>query len=301
MSARVDTVIVSYNSKDTLLSCVQPLLATPDVSVIVVDNASPDDSLDVLEGLPVQAIQSGRNGGFGFGCNLGAAAGDAPYLLFLNPDARIQPADLRQLVAVLEAEPAVSLVAPRALDGTGALLPSQRRDMSVRTIWAQALFVHRLLPRARWANEVDRDPAAYARAGNPDWVSGACMLVRRQAFQSIGGFDERFFLYCEDKDLCRRLREAGGQIRFEPSAAVSHDCGQSAPGTSLLAVLAQSRKLYARKHSGPVAARLLALGLAVEAVTHLVANLARPARARGHAATLRGLLRRDRRGALRWS
>jgi GT2 family glycosyltransferase len=290
---RVDVVIVSYNNRDTLLAGVEPLVATSGVTVTVVDNDSPDASLDVLRGLPIRAIQSGRNGGFGFGCNLGAAAGRAPYILFINPDARIAGSDLRRLASVLDAEAEVALVAPRVLDWDGTLMPNLRRGQRVSSIWAQAFFLHRLLPRARWANEIDRDVAAHQHVNYPEWVSGACMLVRRTAFESIGGFDEAFFLYGEDMDLCARLWLAGGRVRYEPGASAYHEGGRSAPRTSLYPVLAASRLHYARKYSGPIAARLLAFGLAVEAMTHVVANVHRPARARGHVATLRAIVRRD--------
>jgi GT2 family glycosyltransferase len=120
------------------------------------------------------------------------------------------------------------------------------------------------------------------------------MLVRRDLLEQVGGFDEGFFLYGEDMDLCARLRAAGGQIRYEPGATVRHEEGQSAPRTSLFPVLVLSRARYADKHSGPVGARLVHAGLAAEALTHVVANVWRPANARGHVAALRAMLRRDR-------
>jgi N-acetylglucosaminyl-diphospho-decaprenol L-rhamnosyltransferase len=297
MNPRVDTVVVSYNSRDTLLAGVLPLVEMDRVTVTVVDNASADDSLSVLDGLPVRAIQSGRNGGFGFGCNLGMAAGDAPYVLFLNPDARIEQADLEHLVAVLEAEPEVDLVGPRLLDGEGTLIPNLRTAQRASSIWAQALFVHRVLRAARWANEIDRRPAAHEHVAYPQWVSGACMLARRSALEQIGGFDEGFFLYSEDMDLCTRLRASGGRVRYEPGATVRHQEGQSASRTSLFDVLAESRARYARKHAGPVGRRLQQVGLVVEALTHVIANVSRPANARGHAAAVRALMRRDRAAA----
>ena len=264
----------------------------PGVDVTVVDNASPDDSLEAIAGLRVQALQAGANLGFGTGCNLGAAAGDAPLVLFVNPDARIAQADLDRLVAVLAAEPEVALVGPRLLDDEGELIPSLRRYQRAGSTWAQALFLHRLLPRAAWANEIDRAPEAYDRVEYPEWISGACMLARREAVDSIGGFDEGFFLYCEDMDLCARLREAGWRIRYEPGAVVHHVGGHSAPRSSLLAVLARSRIRYARKHGAPLSAALQRLGLAVDAITHVLVGLRRPGRARGHAAALRAVLAR---------
>ena len=133
----------------------------------VVDNASPDRSLEVVADLPVQAIDSGRNGGFAFGCNLGMAAGNAPLVLFLNPDARIDAEGLERLAAVLEAEPDVAIVGPRLLEDGDRLVPSMRRFQRTGSTWAQALFLHRVLRRAAWANEIVRDPAALRRRRPP--------------------------------------------------------------------------------------------------------------------------------------
>jgi N-acetylglucosaminyl-diphospho-decaprenol L-rhamnosyltransferase len=293
-AARVDAVIVSYNSRETLLAGVTPLLEIPGVTVTVVDNASDDASLDVLCGLPVRALQAGRNGGFGFGCNLGTAAGDAPYVLYLNPDARVERADLERLVAVLEAEPDVGIVGPRLLDGGGALIANLRTRQRASTIWAQACFVHRLLPRARWARELDDSPQAHDEVGYPEWVSGACMLARRSALEQIGGFDEGFFLYSEDMDICARMSARDWRIRYEPGATVRHQEGCSAPRTSLFPVLAQSRVRYARKHFGRVSAAVQRAGVALQELTHILANLARPAHALGHATALRAVLGHDR-------
>jgi GT2 family glycosyltransferase len=289
----IDAVVVSYNSRETLRACVEPLAAIPGVGVIVVDNASPDASLETVADLPVLALEAGGNLGFGAGCNLGMAAGKAELVLFINPDARIARADLDRLVAVLAAEPEVGLVGPRLLDEEGELMLSLRRYQRVGSTWAQALFLHHLLPRAGWANEIDRAPGAYERAAYPEWISGACMLARRKALEQIEGFDPGFFLYCEDMDLCARLRDAGWRVRYEPGAVASHVGGHSAPRSGLLAVLARSRIRYARKHGAALSARLQQAGLAVDALTHVVVRLRRPGYARGHAAALRAVLERS--------
>jgi N-acetylglucosaminyl-diphospho-decaprenol L-rhamnosyltransferase len=289
---RIDVVVVSYNSRDTLRDCVEPLVGLPGVSVTVVDNASPDRSLEAIADLPVQAIDSGRNGGFAFGCNLGMAAGSAPFVLFLNPDARIDAEGLGRMAAALEAEPDVAIVGPRLLEDGGRLVPSMRRFQRTGSTWAQAFFLHRVLRRAAWANEIVRDAALYEHVAYPEWLSGACMLGRRAALEPIGGFDEGFFLYCEDMDLCARLRAAGHEIRYEPGVAVHHEGGRSAPRASLYAILARSRTRYAGAHAGRVSAFLQRAGLAANALTHVAVAAGRPARARGHAAALREVLRR---------
>ena len=291
MTSDVDVVTVSYNSRDRLVGCVEPLLGQEGVHVFVVDNASPVESLAVLDGLALTTFALERNQGFASGCNVGWRAGSSPYVLFLNPDARIDGSSLAALVETLEADQRVGVAAPKLLEEDGSLGLSQRRFPRLRSTYAHALFLHRLFPRARWASELVRDPADYERPGSPEWASGACLLVRRAVLEELGGWDEGFFMYCEDKDLCRRARDAGYDVRFEPHAIVHHEGGASAPRDSLAHVLAESRVRYARKHSGWLVAVLERLGIALTALTHIViASGGRPARA-GHAAALRAALR----------
>jgi N-acetylglucosaminyl-diphospho-decaprenol L-rhamnosyltransferase len=291
-SRRIDAVVVSYRSAATLRGCVEPLAALPSVRVTVVDNASPDDSVETIADLAaVDVVRAPRNGGFAYGCNLGVARGTSPYLLFLNPDARIDGASLDALVAVLEADAEAGLVAPRILDDDGSLAYSLRRFPRLRSTFAKALFLHRIFPRVAWTDELVRDPAVYERPGTPEWVSGACMLVRREAYEAVGGFDEGLFLYCEDTDLCLRLWQAGHTVRFEPAALVRHVGGASSGAGQTQPIAARSRVYYARKHRGRVAARAEALGVALDEATHAAAALTRPATRRGHLAALRAVLR----------
>ena len=140
--------------------------------MIVVDNDSTDASVASLADLDVTTIAVEVNRGFAAGCNIGYRAGTAPFVLFLNPDARAEPELIGRLRAVLEAAPAAGAVAPRILDEDGNLDFSLRRFPRRRSTFAQALFLHRALPQATWVDEVVRDPAAYERAWSPDWVSG---------------------------------------------------------------------------------------------------------------------------------
>jgi N-acetylglucosaminyl-diphospho-decaprenol L-rhamnosyltransferase len=285
--ASVDVVIVSYNSRDRLRTCVEPLLEAAGVHVIVVDNASPDGSLEAVEGLPLTAIQLAHNGGFAHGVNAGWRAGSAPYVLLLNPDARIDERSLGALVHALEEAPERGAVAPLIVDSDGSLDYSQRRFPRLRSTYARALFLHRIFPKAAWTDELVRDEALYAERGTPDWVSGACILLRRTALEELGGLDEGFFMYAEDIDLCRRLTEGGYELLFEPAARVEHEGGASAPRTHLLPVLAASRLRYAAKHRTRAGAFLERVGVALEAATHVaVARGGRAARA-GHARALR--------------
>lgn len=287
----VDVVIVAYNSREVLRNCVGPLLRLPWVSITVVDNASPDDSAAVVADLPVRVIKAPRNGGFAYGCNLGAAAGDADFVMFLNPDARIEPASLHTLVDVLRAHPALGGVGPRTLGDGGQLHRTQRRFPRLRSTYAQALGLHRIAAFSSWAGEVIQDPAAYTRPGTPDWLSGSCVLMRRTALDDVGGMDDGFFLYSEETDLFRRLHDRGWRARFEPRATAYHEGYGSAPWEAVSPILAHSRVRYARKHHGALVAVLEAIGVAIDSLARATAWIRNPMRRRGHLAAARAALR----------
>lgn len=293
-NAGIDVVIVSHNNSATLRACVEPLVAMPGLTITIVDNASTDASLAAVAGLRVRTRRTGRNGGFAVGCNVGMAAGVAPLVLLLNPDASIEPLELDRLGAVLDSELDVGIVGPRLVDHTGKLIPSLGRFQRAGSTWAQALFVHRLLRKTPWANDILHHDALYEQVAYPEWLPGACLLVRRDLMQQLGGFDEGFFLYGEDMDLCARAGAAGYRVRYEPQAIAYHEGGHSAPRTTLLAAFARSRIRFARLHAGKVSAFLQHAGLLAGAVTHLVAAVGRPAHARGYAAALYATLARTR-------
>lgn len=292
----VDVVTVAYNSRDSLRAAVEPLAGLEDIAVYVVDNASPTEDLAVVSDLGVHDVRLPVNRGFAAGCNAGWRAGSADYVLLLNPDARLEPEAVRRLADVLGADPVVAAAAPRIVDAAGGLEHSQRVFPRLRSTFAQSLFLHRVFRGAGWTDELVRDPAAYERAGSPDWVSGACLLLRRSVLERVNGLDESYFHYTEDLDLCRRIRDLGLDIRYEPGAVVVHEGGRSAPRASLLPLLARNRVRYARLHRGRAYALLERLGVALGALTHVF--LSRDGdRRRGHARALRYVLSRSREGA----
>jgi N-acetylglucosaminyl-diphospho-decaprenol L-rhamnosyltransferase len=288
--ALVDTVVVAYNSQATLRASVEPLTALPWVDVIVVDNASPDDSVGAVADLPAHIVSAPRNGGFAYGCNLGMAAGSAEFVLLLNPDAQIDAESLAMLVHTLRGDPTLGGVGPRTVDDSGRLAFTQRRFPRLRSTYAQGLFLHRVAPLAPWSDDAIRDPDAYERPGSPDWISGCCVLLRREAVEAVGGLDEGFFLFAEETDLFRRLAAAGWRAGFEPRATASHVGDGSGSWHTTEHIRAYSRVRYARKHHGPVVALIEATGVALAAATHAALWIHRPARARGHLHAARAAL-----------
>jgi GT2 family glycosyltransferase len=291
MGAHVDVVVVSYNSAATLRRCVEPLAAGEAVRVFVVDNASQDGGVETLGGLDVTIIRLEENRGFGHGCNYGWRAGSAPHVLFLNPDAVLEPGSLELLVDALDEDTSVGIAAPRIFDADGQLDFSMRRFPRLRSTYAQALFLHRLFPHATWTDEVVRRPDLYVLPASPEWVSGACFLIRRSLLDALGGFDDGFFMYSEDSDLCHRAAVAGWRISFVPEAVVVHLGGASASRSSLFPVLATSRWRYVRKNENRVVSSLARGGLLLGEFTHTLVSRGGIASRRGHARAFFALLR----------
>jgi hypothetical protein len=206
-----------------------------------------------------------ENLGFARACNLGARETRAPFVLFLNPDATLAPSALAALVALLEARPRVGIVGPRTRSSNGDIQISTGADLSLVSEWRQRRLVRGVAHRAPRA--LVEAEARHAVEHEPGWVSGACLLARREALDAVSGFDERFFLYEEDADLCRRVRAVGFQVLFTPQAEARHAKGRSMARAPELARLEYHRShlLYYRKHCSLLqrgALRLLLAGRA---------------------------------------
>lgn len=228
----VSTVIVNYNSGPFLKDAVQSVMGQTGVKseVIVVDNASDDDSLEFLAELetPPKVIRNATNLGFAKGCNLGAAEAKGRYILFLNPDCSLHKGALNELVKVLEEVPEASVAGPMLLNPDGSEQRGGRRD--IPSPWKTFCALVRLdllmpkHPRFKSFNhakrEIPKNPVAV------DAVSGACMLVRSSALAKSGGFDEQYFLHFEDLELCLRLGRNRQPVMFVPSASCTHTKGR---------------------------------------------------------------------------
>lgn len=242
----IDVVVVAYRSAESLRRCVAPLAGEEGLNVVIVDNACPQRSPRTVGDLPVEIVSMGRNAGFAAGSNAGARRGRGEAILFLNPDASLTPANLSLLATRLQNDATCAAVAPRLQLPGGDTELTMFRAPRLRSSFAEALFLHHLFPRAQWSTEWVRQ--GYERPAQPEALIGAVILVRRSAFEQLGGFDERFFLYCEDTDLCTRLRERGFTLWYEPAAFAEHELGGSTPRARQPALRAEARIVYARLH-----------------------------------------------------
>lgn len=222
-------IIVSYNTRDDLCACLRSLRQSPPAvshQIVVVDNASGDGSADAARSFAgVQVIEAGANVGFAAANNIGIRASESEFALLLNSDTIVPPGAIDVLVADARAHPEAGIVGPRVVDGQGRpeisfgrmmgplneLLQKTRGRLYARGVRLVTASVERLVHSAHY----------------PDWVSGACLLVRRAVAQEVGLLDERFFIYCEDVDFCAMVRGRGYKVRFTPAAEIVHHRGRS--------------------------------------------------------------------------
>ena len=283
----IAAVIVNYNARDHLLECVRSLRAEGVGEIVVVDNASGDGSAAALAAADPAArlLATGSNLGFGTAANRGAAAATGHHLLILNPDAVVEPGTVKVLVEALDRDDAVAIVGPRIENPDGSVYPSVRTFPSLGDALGHA-FVGFVRPSNRWTRRYKMLDWDHASPRDVDWVSGTCMAVRRRAFEELGGFDESYFMYVEDVDLCWRAARGGWRVVYEPAGRVVHTIGVSSELAPYRMIAIHHRSLFrfsAKTRRGW--RRLLLAPIAVGLVARtFLAWLQRASRSRPHAA-----------------
>jgi N-acetylglucosaminyl-diphospho-decaprenol L-rhamnosyltransferase len=260
-------IIVSANHGHWLDACLSSVYAhagDADVDVVVVDSGCTDDTVDVVtRGFPEARVLSVENRGFAYGNNQAFVTTNARYVLFLNPDTEILEGTFAELIAELERRPEVGLIGVRQATPAGDDAPTIRRFPTPLRFLMESLGSERLPWSLPWLGQRVLDPAAYLRETTCDWVSGSFMLARREAVLSAGLMDERFFIYCEEPDLCRRMKRAGWDVRHLPTMRILHHIGGSHFDPRLTAQEAYAHRQYIEKHFGPVARPLGLLSYAL--------------------------------------
>src|SRR5579871_1826073 len=283
----LSVIIISYNTREMTLECLRTLysdLGTLPAEVWIVDNASQDGSVEAIRSAypQVRLIANERNLGFGAANNQAMREACGKYFLLLNSDAFPKAGAIGKLVEYLDTHPEVGLVGPRLLNGDGSLQISCFRFPSPGRAWFENLWIAALLPNhrvfgdyRRWAHDVERQV---------DSIIGACMLVRREAFAQTGGFDERYFMYQEETDWQKCLREKGWRVAFFPAAVVTHLGGASGAGepARINRHFFESLDYYEWKHHGLpglISLRIaMAIGCSMRLILWIMVMLAFPKR-----------------------
>ena len=252
-----DLAIITVTMKSHWLRALLPTVFdhAGDIStdVVVVDNDSRDGTAElVAEHFPEARTVWSANHGFGYGNNRALMTCNARYVLFLNPDTEILDGTFADLVALMDARPTVGLVGCRQIiSEDGSLCPTARYFPNALRALGDALSAERLPQRPRWLGERELDPRRYDEEFPCDWTTGSFMLVRREALESAGWFDERFFMYSEEMDLCRRIKTAGWEIRHLPQMTILHHATNDDVRPDVQSLYAVTRMMYARKHFSP--------------------------------------------------
>lgn len=255
VKADVAVVVVTYNNADDvgpLVAGLREEAAAQTIKVVVADN-SPDQRtmLELLRHPDVMAVPTGGNLGYAGGINAAMrVVGAADAYLILNPDLRVEEGAISAMRRRM-AESGAGMVVPVLLDNDGTVYPSLRREPGVLRALGDAALGSRVQGRPGWLSEMDYDPESYRHAHLVDWATGAAMLISADAVRAVGDWDEQFFLYSEETDYCRRVREYGGSIWFEPLARMWHERGGSGTSPQLTALMAVNRVRYAAKYSAP--------------------------------------------------
>jgi GT2 family glycosyltransferase len=279
MPKKVDIIVVNWNAGEKTLQAVTPYLQYNSLviscHVIVVDNASVDDSVNILAGRQIELIQNNKNVGFSKACNQALRMSSADYILLLNPDTTSTVDVLEALVQFLEANPAYAMAGPSQLDTNRNLLRTCARFPTFKTSLFDVLGLSKAFPKyftpapimADWDHRTSKEV---------DHVMGSYMLIRKPVLEKVGYMDEGYFVYFEDLDLSKRCSDAGFKTFYHNKHSILHEAGgtgHKAESERLFYSLS-SRYVYWRKHFNKISSLLLTtLSLTVEPFLRLVDSL----------------------------
>ena len=258
MKPDVTVSIINWNTKDELSECLKSVLAQEGVEfeVFVVDNASSDGSAGFVRddyGPGVALIENSANLGFGAAHNQVIRESSGRYVLLFNPDCRFLETDaLAKMVDYLDRDSDVGMLGPKILNPDGTLQYSARRlPNMVAAVFRHTIF-GRLFPHNKFVREYLMTDWAHDQVTDIDWLSGAALMIRRETIDRIGLIDERFFMYCEDVDWCRRAHSAGWRVVYFPMASVSHRIGAASDQNPVSMIRQHHRSMlrYFLKYEG---------------------------------------------------
>jgi GT2 family glycosyltransferase len=248
-------VIVNWNVKDLLAQCLTSIYSSSnyrDIEVIVIDNASTDGSGEMIksEFPQVKLIVNKRNCGFAASCNQGIRVAHKPFILFLNPDTVILSLAMERTLDFLKTTPKAGIVGCKILNPDGSLQYSCRSFPSFWNYFFESFFLYKLFPKNHFIGNFYMTNFSYDKIREVDVVLGAFMMCSKKTLDEVGYFDERFFMYSEETDLCYRIREHDFRVYFFPDAEIIHYSRASASQypTEMFKQDHRSRFLFMRKH-----------------------------------------------------
>ncbi len=258
--ADVAVVVVTYNSAADIPKLVDDLrVAALDrpVRLVVIDNQSTDGTVDVIgEQRDIVLVQSGGNLGYAGGINLGLRSiGQCDAVLILNPDLTLEANAITRMLEALRSD-RIGAVVPKMLDEDGSTYPSLRREPSIARAIGDAFLGGKVSRRPGFSSEIVTHSASYLQSHDVDWATGAAVMVPSTVVREVGDWDEQFFLYSEETDYFRRIRETGRLVHYEPSAVVRHRRGGSGSAPALQTLMAVNRIRYAERHHGQLYGQL---------------------------------------------
>jgi GT2 family glycosyltransferase len=256
---KLSIVIVNYNVKNLLKKCLESIFKYEkdvEFEVIIVDNNSKDHSKEMLKRDFPQAklIENRRNVGFSRACNQGIRESHGRYILLLNPDTELTPGGFKKMIELMDSRPEVGICGPKMMDQEGNLQFSCRSFPSYLTaVSSSQSILNRIFPDNFLSQKYLLKEQDHSQIREVDWVSGSCLLAKREMLEKVGLLDERFYMYVEDVDLCYRAKKSGFSVFYFPLVVVIHHIGKSTQKKKFNMLLEHHRSMYYfyRKHDNP--------------------------------------------------
>lgn len=277
---KISAIIVTYNSGDDIIHCLDSLLASdPLPEIIVVDNASTDGTPQRIEQEypSIKLITNDDNRGFGAANNQGVAIANGDIIALINPDLIVEPNALAILSNYLTQHPKVGIVGPKTVNSNEEIAITSRPEYNVWRILTRWLAIDRFIPQLTYGNYPDQMRSA-TQPFECDWLQGSCLVMRRQDYLSINGFDEGFFLFMEDTDICARVKDLGQKIIYHPDATVMHKESTTVSRYPLVRIRGYhiSPLYYFRKRNQHANVLLLKFGFTIELLGKIIIRRLRP-------------------------
>lgn len=276
----LSVVIVNWNTSAELEACLRSIGEEDSVrlEIIVIDNASPDDSVEMVrrEFPGVRLIENNANLGFAKAANQGISTSQGRYVLLLNPDSEVKPGALPAIVRFGDENPKVGIFGPKLLNPNGTLQYSCRGFPTVAAGFFRNTILTKYFPRNSYIYDYLMLGWDHSEPRDVDWVSGAALVARRELLEDVGMLDERFYMYCEDVDLAFRAHEKSWRVTYFPPAVVVHACGRSSnyrPNRMIIEHHKSIFRFFRKHHGGRVSTWLLVpTGLVIRASFYIYRN-----------------------------